>query len=84
MALKAMPFFAKVSRIKMKNLVNFSEVKKGTRGSIVLREGEQVRGFYITLKGEFRVTKKIAQKPKPESVETIKELHTDPYVNKLM
>ena len=83
MALKALPWLHKIPRQRMKALVISSEVRLKDRGTYVFKEGDSIDGFYVSLKGEFQVTKKIPLQKPCQSDNEIRKLHADPDVSKL-
>lgn len=57
--LKAIPFLARLSRQRLKNIVQTATCVTRPLGSYLFHQGEQIKYFFITVKGEFRVAKKI-------------------------
>jgi|LauGreDrversion4_2_1035121.scaffolds.fasta_scaffold163239_1 CRP-like cAMP-binding protein len=80
--IQAIPFFRNLKRVKLKSIMQTVKVAQPkTIGSYLFQQGDPVTCFYVTLKGEFRITKKISY-DKPANQGLIKEIALNPLQHK--
>lgn len=70
-------FFAKLSRQRNRNIAKLAVRHTKPLGSYLFKQGDPVTNFFITLKGDFRVSKKITHKI-PVNDNHIKDIIKDP------